>query len=319
MIVIDGGMLEGGGQIIRTAVAAAALTGDPVHITNIRRNRSSPGLAAQHLAAVRAAAAVSGARVVSGEIGSTEILFYPGTLEKKDVTIDIGTAGSIPLVLSAWLPIALRCGGSITVTGGTEVKAAPTIDYFKDVFLQYLIAHGARVSLTIGARGYFPTGGGTVQVIAMPSELMPTGSAQSTGSGIISASCGLFRHVAERQAKSAAAIAGDLPVRIDRQKGPGIGSSCTVYSGSHGGSALGRRGLPAEDVGRMAAEAYLFSQGGDVDFHLFDQLLLYLAMNTGSLTTSRLTLHARTVVWLLEHFGYHISIVEKKGFVEASL
>ncbi|MDG6251432.1 RNA 3'-terminal phosphate cyclase, partial [Methanocalculus sp.] len=113
MIRIDGGILEGGGQIVRTAVALAAVSGEAVAILNIRKNRSVPGLAAQHVAAIKAAAAISDATTSGVFVGSGEITFLPGRPERKDITIDIGTAGSIPLVLSTWLPLALRTGGSI--------------------------------------------------------------------------------------------------------------------------------------------------------------------------------------------------------------
>ncbi|MDO9540046.1 MAG: RNA 3'-terminal phosphate cyclase [Methanocalculus sp.] len=318
MITIDGGHLEGGGQIVRAAVALSSLTREPVRIMNIRANRSPQGLAAQHVAAVIAAEAVSGAETEGVQIRSTEILFYPGIPVKKDIRVDIGTAGSIPLVLSAWLPQALETGGTITITGGTEVRAAPTIDYWNGVFLEYLRSHGARVSMEIESRGYYPIGGGQVKVHAEPSAMSALGATAPCGCGIISASSGLPDHVAARQASAAASIAGDLPVRIIRQRGPGVGSSCTVYSGGHGGAALGERGLPAEDVGRMAGEAFLEYPEGDVDPYLADQLLIYLAAKGGSFTTQEITSHSMTMIRLLEQFGYTITLTDHHGCVEVS-
>jgi len=319
MITIDGGILEGGGQIIRTAVALAAVSGEPVTIRNIRKNRSIPGLAAQHVAAVKAAAAISNASTEGVVIGSGEIAFIPGKPERKQSTIDIGTAGSIPLVLSAWLPLALQTGGSITITGGTEVRAAPTIDYCDCVFLEYLRSHGGRISLEILSRGYFPEGGGIVRVMVEPSRIAPLCTGGSTRSGIISATSGLPEDVASRQAEAAASVAGDLPVHIYRQNRPSVGSSCTVFSGGHGGSALGRRGLPAEAVGRMAAESFLQGHSSDLDPHAADQLLPYLALYGGSYGTKELTSHAMTVISLLGHFGHSISVSRKEGCVEVSV
>lgn len=318
MIRIDGGILEGGGQIVRTAVALAAVSGEAVAILNIRKNRSVPGLAAQHVAAVKAAAAISDATTSGVFVGSGEITFLPGRPERKDITIDIGTAGSIPLVLSAWLPLALRTGGSITITGGTEVRAAPTIDYCDRVFLEYLRSHGGRISVEILARGYYPEGGGIVRVLVEPSGIAPLGTGAFTGSGIVSASSGLPDHVASRQAEAAASVAGDLPVHICRQEGPSVGSSCTVFSGGHGGSALGRRGLPAEAVGRMAAESFLQGNSSDLDPHAADQLLPYLALYGGSYGTQELTSHAMTIISLLGHFGHSISVSRREGSVELS-
>ncbi len=119
MITIDGGMLEGGGQIVRTAVALAAVAGETGTIWNIRKNRSVPGLAAQHVATVKAAATISNAPTEVVFIGSGEITFLPARPERKDITFNIGTTGSIPLVLSAWLPPALY-GGSCGTTDLTS-------------------------------------------------------------------------------------------------------------------------------------------------------------------------------------------------------
>jgi len=318
MKVIDGALLEGGGQIVRTAVALASLTGEEIRIADIRAARSPPGLAAQHAAAVKAAAAICHARTTGVAVGSREFSFLPCTPERRNIIIDVGTAGSIPLVISAWLPQALMTGGEITVTGGTEVIKSPTIDYFDKVFLGYLRAHGAEIELQIEGRGYFPVGGGRITLAVSPSKLVPLGSCTPIGAGIISATSGLPDHVASRQAASAAAVAGPLPVRIVRQEGPGTGSSCTVWSPGHGGSAVGRRGLPAEEVGRMAAEGYRDGLGCDLDPYLFDQLMIYLAINGGSIRSSHLTLHARTVIHLLEQFGYSFTVSESNGYVEVS-
>jgi len=318
MIRIDGGILEEGGQIVRIAVALAAVSGETVSIQNIRKNRSVPGLAAQHVAAVKAAAAISNVTTSGIFIGSGEITCLPGDPERKDISIDIGTAGSIPLVLSAWLPLALRTGCRITITGGTEVRAAPTIDYCDRVFLEFLRSHGGRISLEILARRYYPEGGGIVRVTVEPSRITPLGTAGPVGFGIVSASSGLPDHVASRQAEAAVSVAGELPVRIYRQEGPSVGSSCTVFSGGCGGSALGRRGLPAEAVGRAAAESFLQGNSSDLDFHAADQLLPCLALYGGSYGTQELTSHAMTIISLLGHCGHSISVSRQEGCVEVS-
>lgn len=243
MITIDGGILEGGGQIIRTAVALAAVSGEPVTIRNIRKNRSIPGLAAQHVAAVKAAAAISNASTEGVVIGSGEITFIPGKPERKQSTIDIGTAGSIPLVLSAWLPLALRTGGSITITGGTEVRAAPTIDYCDCVFLEYLRSHGGRISLEILSRGYFPEGGGIVRVMVEPSRIAPLCTGGSTRTGIISATSGLPEDVASRQAEAVGRMAAEsflqgLSSDLDPHAADQLLPYLALYGGSYGTKEL---------------------------------------------------------------------------------
>lgn len=313
MITIDGARLEGGGQLVRAAVALSALSGEGVAIHDIRARRNNPGLRSQHIAAVKAVAGVCGATVSGLSQGSGTLEFVPGPLQERNVHIDVGTAGSIPLVLQAWLPAALAAGGRIAVSGGTEVAWSPTIDYMERVFLPVLAHAGAAVDLRILRRGYFPRGGGLSEVAVQPSGLAPIRIEPAGEGGIISCSAGLPPHVAERQADAAARrlspVTGDLPATLDRREGPGTGSSCTVWHNGKGASALGRRGYPAERVGEDAASALLaeLASPAAVDVHLADQLVLYVARYGGSFVAPSLSLHAATMCWLCGEFGYHVS------------
>ncbi len=318
MLSIDGSLLEGGGQIVRSAVALSAVTGTPVEIHAIRKKRARPGLANQHCAAVRAVAEACHARVEGNIPGSTRLSFLPGSIVYRDTTIDVGTAGSIPLVIQAWLPVALEEGGLLTVQGGTEVQFSPTIDYFTEVFLPALGRAGAGVGVEVIRRGYYPVGGGIVRIAAEPAVPPRVVPGRAKGNGIRSCSSNLPGHVAERQAASARAYllketGEDYPVSIRRSEGPGTGSSCTVWNGAKGSCSLGKRGLPAEKVGEAAASGLVagLRAGGDVDSHLSDQLLLYLARGGGSYTAPELTLHARTMCWLLSLFGLPVNVTER--------
>ncbi|MBP2146357.1 RNA 3'-terminal phosphate cyclase (ATP) [Methanofollis sp. W23] len=311
MLEIDGSMGEGGGQVARTAVALAALTGTRLRLTQIRAGRPKPGLAAQHCTAVRAVALACGAEMEGCAVGSTELTFVPGDLRRTEGEIAIGTAGSIPLVLQAWLPVALATGGSITLTGGTEVQKSPTIDYCARVLLPVLQAHGAKVRTEVLNRGYFPRGGGRVRVTVEPSTLHPLDlDAVPPHRGIVSCSQALPEHVAERQATAAVALLHDYPVEIVRTAGPGTGTSVTTWCGTKGGVALGRRGLPAEKVGRTAARELLaaLEAPGQVDIHLADQLLVYLALSGGRYTAPSLSSHAATTCALLARFGHEVTV-----------
>jgi len=327
MIRIDGSGFEGGGQIIRGAVALSACTKTPVEIFNIRKNRQKPGLAAQHIAAVKAVAGVCEAGVSGLYQGSEKLTFEPEKIRNTDVFVEVGTAGSIPLVLQAWLPPALLHGGRIRVTGGTEVQMSPTIDYTEKVFFEALSVHGAEIDTDIVKRGYFPEGGGEVVVSVEKSIIKRLRmNGDDTGyCGIVSSSQNLPDHVAERQVKGAMEILGDAMhnpvIEIDRRRGISTGTSCTVWSGFSGGTALGRRGLPSEKVGKMAAERLLseISEGVSVDAHLTDQLIVILALYGGEFTTSGLSLHAETVCWLAGEFGYEITVTEQEnGVIEVS-
>jgi RNA 3'-terminal phosphate cyclase (ATP) len=318
MITIDGSVLEGGGQIVRTAVALSAITGTPVTINNIRTGREVSGLKAQHIAAIQAVAKTCNARCEGLATGSTRVLFIPGDPVRRDIHIDIGTAGSIPLVIQAWLPVALHVGGTVTISGGTEVENSPTIDYVQHLQMNFLEQHGADLVMTINNRGYYPEGRGQVQLeVPKPVELNPFYDARpgSQGPDIFSCSSHLPTHVAERQAESARRHLGGIgdSVRIhnDIRPGPGTGSSITVICGWKGSSAIGRRGFPAEKVGERAAGLLLeeLNRPGVIDSHLADQLLVYLAQYGGTYTATECSLHARTVCFVLDQFGYHVKNV----------
>jgi RNA 3'-terminal phosphate cyclase (ATP) len=318
MLRIDGSNLEGGGQIVRSAVALSAVTGVPVEIVRIRDNRRNAGLGNQHCAAVRAVAASCDARVLGNEAGSRVLQFFPGPVRNTDVSVHVGTAGSIPLIVQAWLPVALECGGSLEVQGGTEVPLSPTIDYLTEVFLPALGAMTGKVTVDVKRRGYYPAGGGMVRVQVFPSKPEPIRIRIRNSSGIRSCSSGLPEHVAKRQAASAAsflekATGENFPVSIQWSGGQGTGSSCTVWKGAKGSSALGRIGFPAEKVGESAARGLLEELGeqGETDQYLGDQLLIYLGRYGGAYTTSFLTLHAQTVCWILDQFGFPVRI--RKG------
>ncbi len=316
MLTVDGTHLEGGGQILRLAVALSAISGTPAIVTRIRQNRPNPGLAPQHIAAVRAVAGACDAECAGLSPHSSEITFTPGRIRRADLRIDPGTAGSIPLILQAWLPVALRAGGSITVTGGTEVAWSPTIDYLDSVLAPVLRRAGASIAIEVLERGYYPRGGGRVCVRVEPSRPGPVVIPEGEGRecGIASCSAGLPAHVVERQAGAARDLLEEelglsCTATLDaRRGGASTGSSITVWSGAKGAVALGKRGLPAEEVGRTAARALAREcrSPGTVDVHLADQLLLYLACYGGEYSTHTLSMHARTACWILSEFGYPV-------------
>jgi RNA 3'-terminal phosphate cyclase (ATP) len=165
-------------------------------------------------------------------------------------------------------------------------------------------------------RGYYPQGGGTVLVTVKKKSIERIVPGETgNGSGIRSCSSNLPAHVAVRQGESAARVlaasgSGHFPVSVDRREGPGTGSSVTAWCGWKGGSAIGRRGWPAEEVGKAAAEmlAGELGQQGTVDTHLADQLLIYLAQYGGEYSTGGCTLHAETMCRLLAEFGYPVAV-----------
>lgn len=309
---IDGSYGEGGGQIVRTAVALAAVTGNPIRITGIRQGRPKPGLAPQHARAILALAEICSAKVSGIEPGSAEITFEPGVIKGGDYRVDIGTAGSITLLVQCLLPAMIKADEPITltVTGGTDVRWSPTIDYFKKVFLPALGEFGAKVRLDCRRRGYYPRGGGSVALMVTPRNLKPAHlKLQKTEivNGVSHCS-NLPEHVARRQADSAASalkVAGyDAKVTAVVLKETSVGSGITLWSGHKGSSALGERGVRAEDVGKAAADEMIaeLSSTATVDVHLADQLIPYLALVGGSYTVRQISKHTSTNIWTAKHF-----------------
>ncbi|MEM4696403.1 MAG: RNA 3'-terminal phosphate cyclase, partial [Desulfurococcaceae archaeon] len=159
-VVIDGSFGEGGGQILRYALSFSALTLKPVRIFNIRAKRDNPGLRPQHLTAVKALAEITKARVIGDRVGSMELYFEPKTRIGGSYRFDIGTAGSVSLVIQAILPTLLFANRSsrVELTGGTDVAWSPPIDYMRFVFLHNLKLMGIEASIELYRRGHYPRG-----------------------------------------------------------------------------------------------------------------------------------------------------------------
>ena len=329
MLEIDGSVGEGGGQIIRTAIALAAITGKEVEITNIRANRPKPGLSAQHVHAVKAVERLSGGHTEGLELRSTRLQFSPATLNGFEGEIDIGTAGSITLLLQCLIPVALFADRDTTVSikGGTDVNWSPPMDFHTNVFLAALREMGCEVHLDVKRRGYYPKGGGLVTVHVSPAQHM-TGFVLTNGGeeGIIngvSHSCGLPAHVAERQAKAAekvlneAGYDAELKTEIEERGEWTTGCGITLWRGYKSGSALGERGKRAELVGEEAAKNIVteLESSSTVDVHLADQLVPYIALAEGKseIKVREVTKHLETNMYITQKFLDVAFEVEKEG------
>nr|AAU83247.1 RNA 3'-terminal phosphate cyclase [uncultured archaeon GZfos27B6] len=335
MIKIDGTYGEGGGQIIRTAIALAAITGEEVEIENIRANRPNPGLSAQHLHAVKAVAKLSGGRTEGRELRSTGLKFSPGALNGFEGEIDIGTAGSITLLLQCLIPVALFADSEtkVKIKGGTDVKWSPPMDFYTEVFLKAIREMRCDVHLEVKKRGYYPKGDGLVEAKIAPSHQLKgivlveserTGEREGVVKGI-SHSCGLPAHVAERQAKAAEGVlnaAGydsELKTEIDENGKRTTGCGITLWKGYKSGSALGERGKRAERVGEEAAGNIIkeLASASTVDVYLADQLIPYIALADGKseMKVREVTKHLETNVYVTKKFlDVEFEIEKKNGF-----
>ncbi len=339
VLEIDGSFGEGGGQLVRTAVALSAITGTRVRIHGVRAKRNNPGLAPQHLAAVRAVASLCGAECAGLELRSQAFTFAPGALRGGVFRFEVGTAGSVTLVLQALMPV-LACApvpSRVTVVGGTDVRAAPPLDYFRHVLLARLGRMGLDVECRVARRGSYPRGGGEVEVAvapARPHALAPEPRAHAPHIEGIAHVANLPAHIALRMRAGALARLGAHPARIDTMvlggaDALGQGGAIVVWA-RFGHSVLGAgrvalRGVRAETLGDEAGTelAADLAAGATLDIHAVDQVLVYLALAGGGAFLARtVTSHARTAMWLIEQFlpirfdvdvGQHLARIELRA------
>jgi RNA 3'-terminal phosphate cyclase (ATP) len=312
MIEIDGSFGEGGGQIVRTAVALSAVTGKPVRIKRIRAGRRNPGLSPQHVTAILALAKITEAEVEGARPKSSEIIFRPGAIRGGRREVDIGTAGSVALLMECLLPALIFADSPtvLTVRGGTDVKWSPPIDYLSQVALPAFAEFGVQCHLTCERRGYYPKGGGVATLEVAPGRLARADLSFIDPGQVegVSHSSNLPEHVVKRQAEAAIEVlerAGfDAEIRCETNALPSTGSGITLWSGRKGASALGERGLPAEKVGASAAGAMAIElrSKATVDRYLADQLVPYLALAGGSYTAPEVSKHASTNIWTATQF-----------------
>ena len=319
MIEIDGSIGEGGGQVLRTSLSLAAITGQAVQVRNIRAGRRRPGLMRQHLTALLALQAITDASVDGAEVGSQRIRFQPGAIRAGEYTFSVGTAGSTGLVLQTVLPVLLHAPGTsqVRVNGGTHNPAAPPFEFLEAAWLPALRTIGYTVDASLLRHGFFPAGGGAVEVslggrpqgTPVPLVLEARGEERSRRLDCLLAN--LHGSIAERELQCAGK-ALDVPAddrRITRAASDGPGNLLyarlefahltTLFA------AFGERNVSAEQVASRLVKrvrSYLGS-GAAVDHHLADQLLLPMALAAGGqFTTLRPSRHSLTNAQVIERF-----------------
>jgi RNA 3'-terminal phosphate cyclase (ATP) len=333
VLLIDGSHGEGGGQILRTALSLAALTGRAMRIERIRAGRRRPGLMPQHLTAVRAVAALCAARVRGDSLESTVLDFEPGAPPQAGhYVFDVaaakpgGSAGATGLVVQAvLLPLALADGAStVVVKGGTHVATSPPADYLAQVWLPMLGRMGVDAKLTTGRVGWFPAGGGevTVELSGRARDLAGTlkplgardrGALRSVRGRAIASR--LPEHVPHRMVERANARLAELGITADlhaeivpaTSTGAGLFLHAEFDRAIGGYTGFGRRGVSAEAAADEAVDAFLshFRSRAALERHLADQLLLPAALASGlsAFTVERVTTHLETNAWAIERFG----------------
>ncbi|QGN06090.1 RNA 3'-terminal phosphate cyclase [Halorhabdus sp. CBA1104] len=326
MLELDGS--EGGGQLFRSALAFSAMTGTAIEMTDVRGSRPDPGLRPQHLAVLDVLADISNATVHGREIGATTVTFDPEDPRGGRYSADIGTAGSIPLLFDAVVPLAtvLEEPLVLTATGGTDVQWSPPMAYHRQVKLPVLADHGVHAGVTVDRPGFYPAGGGEATLCLAPSTLesFALGDPGGLVGARIYATASMDLQdadVATRQATAAAdalAAAGVDVTAVTTQHSvtPSTGSSLVIrldFEASVAGvSALGERGKPAEHVASEAVDRALDVRDSPaaVDAHLADQLVPFLAAAGGEISIPDVTDHVESHCRLLAAFGLDIEPVQ---------
>ncbi len=336
VLALDGSHGEGGGQILRTALSLSTITARAFRLVNIRARRPNPGLLPQHLSALHAAAAISGATVSGDRLGSTEIHFVPNHTPKSgSYVFDVaemaqrGSAGSVTLILQT-LVVSLamaEADSTVIVRGGTHVEWSPPFDDFANAYLTALRTLGFHVRAELKRWGWYPLGGGEVVCTiaghplrrghegasAHSANAIERGTLQRIGGRAVAAN--LPTHIPQRMADRARAALGELDIPIDIQPqhvtaacpGAGIFLLAEYRSLPAGFSAYGRLGKPAEAVADQAVAALRehHMSTADVELHLADQLLLPLSVVAGpsEFTVAHPTGHLMTNAWTIGQFG----------------
>ena len=317
MITIDGSFGEGGGQILRTSLALSLVTGKPFTIERIRANRQKAGLLHQHLTAVHAAAQVGQAAVQGASLHSTTLVFEPGEVRHGEYRFDVGTAGSTTLVLQTVLPALILAGGpsQLRLLGGTHNMNAPPFDFLQQAFLPLLGRMGPNVEATLHRPGFYPAGGGQVDVAIMPAERLQPLDLRQRGKVVRQSAKAtvsrLPRHIAEREVDTLRRKLSWPKDRVTTEEveshGPGNVVTVEIHCQhvTELFTGFGRIGVPAEKVaGEVVREVkrYLDSEAAVAE-HLADQLLLPLALaGSGSFRTVSLSGHTTTNIATIRQF-----------------
>ena len=340
MIEVDGGHGEGGGQLLRMAVALSALTETPVRVVRIRASRPTPGLAAQHVTAINVVAGLCKAEVTDASLGASSIEFRPGKLAAGRFSFDVGTAGSMTLVLQALLPVAAAAPGAVRVRllGGTDVRWSPPIDYFNRVFLPLLRRLGAHADVEVLRRGYYPRGGGIIEAVIEPTRSWS--AFREFGRGEVERVRGIA-HVSNlpedvpKRMKHAALrrLHGISDVKVEErvyrgEEAVGQGGALVLWAEAEtalvGADSLAERGKPSERIGEEAATsigAEIESQA-TLDVHAADQLLVYLACAEGPsrFRARSVSGHLETMMWLVPQFvPCRFAVTRERGGFEVSV
>jgi len=346
MLHLDGRSFSGSGTIVRFGVPLAALTGQDLHLTNVRARRHPSGLRPQHLKAVEAVTQLCQGQLEGGTIGSRELFFHPGRfLHGGNFQWDIGTAGSTTMLALALLPMAAFAPGPQTfqLTGGLFQDFAPSAFHVQHALLPLVRRMGLHADMHILRPGYVPTGGGSITLTVQPvgGTLCPLILSERRGNlrywGLALSSHLQQRQVSQRMADACQEVLKKHGLHanirlLNDNTAPQAGAALALFAegpdallGADRAGAVHRR---AETIGRFVAQALLadLESGATVDRHLADQLIIFAALASGTsvFRLPQVTDHVHTNIWLVEtilgaraHLEGHVLRVQGVGYASA--
>ena len=178
MISLNGSSLEGGGQLVRVALALSAITSTQIRIYNVRANRAPShnrrskriegGLKESHLAALEWLAEQTDAKVDGAEVGSRDVTFKPRKgIKRPPVAVSDGGVegevrkfeivlkkpGSVWLIFQAVFPYVIFGMKDrrieLVLRGGTNVSKSMSGEYVREVLLPTLKKVGVPVDVKV--------------------------------------------------------------------------------------------------------------------------------------------------------------------------
>eukprot|EP00794_Sanderia_malayensis_P007830 gene7830-8680_t len=323
--VIDGQILEGGGQILRNSIALSCLLKKPITVNNIRGKRSKPGLRPQHLTGTRLVCELCCGTLSGDDVGSTSVTLKPLSTQAGNYSADTQTAGSVCLLIQVALPCLVFAPGTsvLLLKGGTNAEMAPPIEFFTEILTPILEKFGINITCNIIRRGFFPKGNGEVELTVNPvkqlsainlTEFGRLGSIRGTSFVAGALPIKVAKIMTREATRVLREVFPSVPIQLNSHQfaaRDAFGTGCGIMIIAEtttgcllSGSALGKKGLPAEQVGALAAEILLrnLQQQACVDEHLQDQLIIFMALATGksAIKTGPVTLHTQTAIHIAE-------------------
>ncbi|MGB0855853.1 MAG: RNA 3'-terminal phosphate cyclase [Nitrosopumilus sp.] len=303
-IKINGGYGEGGGQIIRSAITLSCITKHPIHLINIRKNRKIPGLRPQHLTTIKILQKIANAKTIGAKLESTELKFIPNNIDSLDLSEDIGTAGSISLILQVLIPVIgiLQKKLSLTIKGGTDVSWSPSIEYTQHVLREAYHRMGIEFSFELIKRGYYPKGQGEIKLQVYPS-CVKSASFLERKTNYVKVICTFSKLSIEKIKNEIEKIKTklenknfDVKIEIKNQEAIDSGASLLIYSTDEN-SVIGIDSLYNKKIQRFDLDLEKFTENTlGVDKNLADMIVVLASLSQGKtiFRTPDITKHLET-------------------------